>query len=64
MVSEEDRDKISLTFGTLDRHYLRYLHNPDAPKRFLKLHTYGGPFRIDSGVHLEQLAGRQVKRGR
>ncbi|GFF37427.1 hypothetical protein IFM58399_04889 [Aspergillus lentulus] len=55
MVSE-DRDEIFLTFGTLDRHYLRYLHNSDAPKRFLELHTYG-PFRIDSAVHMEQLAG-------
>jgi hypothetical protein len=55
MVSE-DRDEIFLTFGTLDRHYLRYLHDSDAPKRFLELHTYG-PFRIDNAVRMEQLAG-------
>ncbi|RHZ55926.1 uncharacterized protein CDV56_104155 [Aspergillus thermomutatus] len=54
MVSE-DREEVFLTFGTLDRHYLRYLQNKDAPKKFLELHTYG-PFRIDSAGHMEQLA--------
>lgn len=50
-----DRNEITLTFGTLDRHYRNFLLRKTHASRFLTLYEYG-PFRLYDASNMEQVA--------
>ena len=51
----ECRNEIYLTFGTLDRHYLKYLQSKQRTTRFLRLHTYG-PWWVGEPNDMRQIS--------
>ena len=50
-----NRSEITLTFGTLDRHYRNFLLGKTCASRFLTLYEYG-PFLLDDASNMEQVA--------
>ncbi|KAE8160409.1 hypothetical protein BDV40DRAFT_302335 [Aspergillus tamarii] len=50
-----NRSEITLTFGTLDRHYRNFLLGKTCASRFLTLYEYG-PFLLDDASNTEQVA--------